>query len=241
MLDAQRDSTKYNEFLASNLGQQVPGDEFKADAPKAEAVIYTYLSRTSSASKGYDKAKGNYMTLCSKFGLKPREIKEAPISLCTVLSLTQNSKSVKILDTLESMLALFGRPQNAYRYSENFEGLKEYVWDSGNFSVITDARKVSDETINEILRITSYTPGAYFELVPSNRSIDAKFRISVGMTVKDFSQILDIKGGESRSLVKAGAVEEWTYFEGLNMGVLVKDDKVAGITVTPTNANQPAN
>jgi tetratricopeptide (TPR) repeat protein len=215
MLAAQRDTTKYNENLASNLGQQVPGVEFKSDAPKAETVIFTYLTRTSSASKGYDKAKENYMSLCSKFGFKPREIKEAPISLCTVLSLTQNGKPVKILDTLESMLGLFGSPQNAYRYSDTYEGLKEYVWDSGKFSVITDARKVGDETFNEVLRITSYTPDAYFELVPTNRAIDGKYRVSV-------------------------AVEEWTYFEGLNMGVLVKDDKIAGITVTPANANPPA-
>ena len=238
MLDAQRDSTKYNEFLAVNLGQQVPGDDFKSDAPKAETVIYTYLSRTSSAARGYDKAKANYLSLCTKFGLKPRDIKETPIYLCTVLSLTEKGKTVKILDPIENLVSLFGQPQNAYRYSDNFEGMKEYIWDSGNFSVVTDARKSGDETLSEVLRITSYTPGSSFELFPKNQTISGKYTITVGMSVADFNKVLNLKGGETKNLVKAGAMEEWTYFTGLNMGVLVKDDKIAGITVAPIAPTQ---
>ena len=233
MLEAQRDTTKYNEFLAVNLGQQVPGDEFKADASKAETVIYTYLSRTSSLAKGYDKAKENYKSLCSKFGFTPREIKDTPIYLCNVLTLTEKGKTVKILDNLDDILGLFGKPQNSYRYSETYEGMKEFVWDSGDFSIVTDARKVGDETVNEVLRITSYTTGSSFEILPRNQTINTKFRITVGMSVSDFNKILDIKGGVARDLVKAGAIEEWTYFTGLNMGVLVKDNKIAGITVAP--------
>jgi len=233
MLDVQRTSTTYNSFLASNLGQQVPGDEFNADALKAEAVIYSYLSRSSSAAKGYAKAKENYMSLCAKFNIKPREIKDTPIYLCNVLSLTEKGKTVKILDRIEDLIVMFGKPQNAYRYSEIYNGMKEYIWDSGNFAVVTDARTVDGDVLSEVLRITSYSPGSSFEIMPKDRTINDKFKVTVGMSVKDFSNFLDIKGGESRSLVKAGAIEEWTYFPGLNMGVLVKDDKIVGITVAP--------
>jgi tetratricopeptide (TPR) repeat protein len=234
MMDAQRDSKTYNAYLAVNLGQQVPGDDFKTDAPKAEAVIYSFLSRSPSAAKGYAKAKENYITLCSKFNLKPREIKETPIYLCNVLSLTEKGKVVKILDPIEDILGLFGKPENSYRYSETFAGMKEYIWDSGRFSVITDGRNVGGEVFSEVLRITSYTPGSTFDILPQNPTINTKFEVKVGMTVEDFSKFLDIKGGESKSLVRAGAIEEWTYFGGLNMGVLIKDGKVSGITVTPS-------
>ena len=233
MLDTQRATTTYNAYLASNLGQQVPGDEFKADAPKAEAVIFTYLSRTSSDAAPYKKALANYMSLCTKFNLKPRDLKATPIYLCNVMTLTEKGHVVKILDPLDDTLITFGKPQNAYRYSDTYEGLKEYIWDNGNFSVITDARKVGDETFSEILRITSYTPGSSFEILPKDRTVNVIFKVTVGMSVADFSRILDIKGGVVTSLVRAGKIEDWTYFAGLNMGVLVKDDKIIGITVAP--------
>ena len=140
---------------------------------------------------------------------------------------------MKILDPIEDLVAKFGKPQNAYRYSDTFEGMKEYVWDNGNFSVVTDARKSDDGTISEVLRITSYTIGSSFELLPKNLTISTKFTISVGMSVSDFNKVLDITKGQSKSLVKAGAIEEWTYFPGLNMGVLAKDGKIVGITVAP--------
>ena len=70
-----------------------------------------------------------------------------------------------------------------------------------------------------------------------NATINVQFTITVGMTVADFNKVLNIKGGSAKNLVKAGALEEWTYFDGLNMGVLVKDDKIAGITVVPTQPN----
>ena len=63
--------------------------------------------------------------------------------------------------------------------------------------------------------------------------MNASFKITVGMTVAEFSKVLDIKGGAVTSLVRAGKLEDWTYFAGLNMGVLVKDDKIVGITVAP--------
>lgn len=233
MLEAQRNTTTYNAYLACNLGQQVPSDEFKGDASKAETVIFTFLSRTSSAARGYKSALANYNSICSKFGFKPREIKDTGIFLCNVLSLTEKGNTVKILDNIDDLITKFGKPQNAYRYSDTFGGMKEFVWDGGNFSVVVDPRPAGDDFIYEVLRITSYTVGSSFELLPKDSKISMKFTITVGMSVKDFNKVLDIKGGNSKSLVKSGTLEDWTYFSGLNMGVLVKDDKIAGITVAP--------
>ena len=230
---AQRSSNKYNSYLAVNLGQQVPGDEFKSDAIKVEQVLYTYLTRTPADAQGYAKAMANYASICSKFGVEARKIEGSPIYLARIVSMNIGGKVVKMLDPIDEVLKMMGKPENALRYSDNFEGLKEYVWDSGNFAVITDYRKAGDESFSEVLRITSYKPGAFVDIVPSNRTVDAKITIKVGMSVDEFNSHLDLKGGISRSLVKQAAIEEWTYFPGLNFGVLVKDKKIAGITVAP--------
>ena len=240
MLDTQRSTNSYNSFLAVNLGQQVPGDEFKSDALKAEAVIYTYLTRTPSNALGYTKAVATYHSLCTKFGLKEREVKEAPVYLCTVLTLTEKGKTVKILDSLDDVLAAFGKPMNATRYSETYQGMKEFIWDSGNFSIITDSRMAGDTEISEVLRITSYSTGSYFDIVAREKTVNATFRVTVGMSVSDFAKFLDPKSGIARNLVKAGAIEEWTYFPGLNMGILIKNDKIVGITVAPVVTPEPA-
>ena len=60
------------------------------------------------------------------------------------------------------------------------------------------------------------------------------------MSVSDFAKFLDPKSGIARNLVKAGAIEEWTYFPGLNMGILIKNDKIVGITVAPVVTPEPA-
>lgn len=233
MFAAQRTSNKYNPYLAVNLGQQIIGDEFKSDALKAEQVIYTYLTRTPDSAQGYQKALANYPVLCKKFGLKPRELNTSPVYLSNVLTLTEKNKMVKILDTIDAITALFGKPENSFRYTTTYRGMKEFLWDGGNFSILVDGRAVGDDEIDEVLRITSYTPGSFFEIKPKERTVNTSFRVTVGMTVDAFSGILDIKGGISRNLVRAGTIEEWTYFPGLNMGVFVKDGKIAGITVAP--------
>lgn len=241
MMTAQRGSNTYNSFLAVNLGQQVPGDEFKSDAIKAEQVIYTYLTRTPKAAMGYQKALDNYPAFCKKFGLKVREIKVTPTYLSTVLNLTEKGQTVNILDPIEDVLKKFGKAQTAYKYSDTYQGMKEYVWDSGNFSILVDSRMQDGEMLSEVLRITSYTKGSTFTVMPSNRTITTGFKVAVGMSAAAFGEFLDLKSGISRSLVKAGTIEEWTYFPGLNMGVLVKDDKIAGITVVPVELPEPEN
>jgi tetratricopeptide (TPR) repeat protein len=233
MIASQRGSNKYNPFLAVNLGQQVPGDEFKSDAVKAEQVIYTYLTRTPKAAMGYQKALDNYPAFCKKFGLKVRDIKVTPTYLSTVLSLTEKGQTVNILDPIEDILRNFGKAQTAYKYSDTYQGMRELIWDNGNFSILLDMRDVAGEKISEVLRITSYTKGSSFNVMPTNQTITTGFKVVVGMTTASFNEFLDLKAGISRSLVKAGTIEEWTYFPGLNMGVLVKDDKIAGITVAP--------
>ncbi|MBS1703746.1 MAG: M48 family metallopeptidase [Armatimonadetes bacterium] len=239
MVDAQRDSNKYNPYLAVNLGQQVPGDEFKGDALKVEQVLYTYLIRVPKGAMGYDKALDNYPKICTKFGLQIRDIKAAPTYLANVLSLTQGSNTFKMLDPIEDVVNALGKAENANRYNESYNGMKEYIWNSGAFSVITDSRNQGGVQTEELLRITSYTPGASIDIVAQDRTVNGAFHAKVGMSVDDFSKFLDPAAGISRSLVRDAAIEEWTYFPGVNFGVFIKDGKIAGITVCPVRLPDP--
>lgn len=238
LMAVQRLSKEFNSYVAVNLGQQVPGDEFKGDAKKLEDALFTYLSNNPEDAQGYVKALATYGSLCSKYGLTARKIQAAPIYLSRVISLNHDGKIAKMLDPIEEILTLFGKPENALRYSDDYEGMKEYVWDGGKYSVITDSRKAGSETFSEVLRITSYKPGASIDILPKDRTVEGKITIKVGMTAKEFGQYLNPKGGISRSLVKQATIEEWTYFPGLNIGVLFKDDKVAGLTVSPVTLPQ---
>jgi predicted Zn-dependent protease len=233
MIGEQRKSKKYNSFLAVNLGSQELSDKYKADASTTEAVLYTFLTRSSSAASGYEKALTNYKKLCTKFNLKPREIKEKGINLCRVMSITDGSTTYNLLDSVFDLVQILGKAENASKYSKEYEGLMELVWNKGNFSVITETRAFETEFNLDVIRITSYNQGAYLDLRPTDTKVNLNFRISVGMSLEQFSNILDPAGGMSRQLVKMATLEDWLYYPGLNMGVLIKDKKIAGITVVP--------
>jgi tetratricopeptide (TPR) repeat protein len=235
MMAEQRKTKVYNSFLAVNLGSQEFGDKFKDDSRLAEGILYTYLTRSSSAAAGYDAVMANYRKLCTKFNLKPREIKEQGINLCRVMSLTDGGTTFNLLDSVFKITDLLGKAENGTRYSEEYDGMMELVWNKGTFSILTEQRKFEDEFNLDILRVTSYNKGAYIDLKPTDTKINLSFRISVGMTEGQFSNILNPAGGVKRQLVKLAELEEWLYYPGLNMGVLMKDGKVAGITVTPSS------
>jgi hypothetical protein len=87
----------------------------------------------------------------------------------------------------------------------------------------------------EVIRVTSYNPGAFVEMRSADDKINVSFRVTVGMSLDDFDKFLDSGSGEAKQLIHNAAMEEWIYFPGLNFGIFVKDKKVAGITVTPAN------
>lgn len=235
MLIEQRTSKLYNPNIAVNLGSQSLDAKFKGDAGIAEAVLYTYLTRTSSASRGYQKTLANYQKVCADFGYKAREIKDSPINLCRVLSLSDGTNTYSLFDSAFDIVKLLKKAENGTRYSEDYEGLMELSWKNGQFAVLTEQSRVADEYDLDVVRITSYIPGSYVDLKPIDTKINFSFRISVGMAQTEFAKVLDPAAGVQRALVKMSSLENWTYYPGLNLGVLLKDGKVSAITVSPSS------
>jgi hypothetical protein len=151
------------------------------------------------------------------------------------MSLTDGKYTINLLDSAFNLVEWKGKAQNGINYSDDFTGMMELIWDNGNLAILTEGRAFEDGTNYDVLRVTSYNTGAFIDLKPKDTKVNLSFRISVGMSSAEFERVLNPAGGVNRMLVKAGALEEWLYYPGLNMGVLIKDKKVVGVTVTPSD------
>jgi hypothetical protein len=175
-----------------------------------------------------------------------KEISRKGIPICTAFSLTDGGRTVFLLDPFEKYYRSIGALDVIQGYSDKFSGMLEFVWQGGNFTILTDKQfdendkndgKITPEFVKtlEVIRVTSYNPGAFVEMRSADDKINVSFRVTVGMSLDDFDKFLDSGSGEAKQLIHNAAMEEWIYFPGLNFGIFVKDKKVAGITVTPAN------
>jgi tetratricopeptide (TPR) repeat protein len=249
MFAEQKKSNKYNGFLAANLGSQALPDKIKgADATLAVNVLYTYLSNTNPQAIGYAKVETNFNSLCQKFNLKTKEITRRGVPICTAFSIVDGGRTVFLLDPFENYYKKIGALEAIQGYSNKYAGLLEFVWQGGNFTILTDKGfseddkndgKITPELVAEleVIRVTSYNPGAYLEMRSADAKVDVAYRVTVGMTLEEFNRFLNSESGEAKQLIHNAAMEEWIYFHGLNFGIYVKDKKVAGITVCPLKAD----
>lgn len=238
MLLAQRTSKKYNPFVAVNLGQQPLPAAQKPDALVAEAVMYTYLITSPSSTEAYKKVKATWEAHCKTHNLVKRELEDNPVFYTRVLSLHDGGKTVNLYDPLKSVIDAFGAAENSKKYGAESLGMQEHIWQSGKFSVLQEARKIGDEVEVDVLRITSYNTGAYVELAPEDRALNQRERITVGMSQDDLEKLLGTEDQMKRNLVRMGKIEAWAYYPAYNIGVLIVDKKVAGITVAPVDTDE---
>ena len=247
MFAEQKKTTNYNGFLAANLGAQALPDKIKgADATLAVNVLFTYLSNTNPQATGYSKVESNFRALCKKLNVTTKEITRQGVPICTAFSLVDGDKTVFLLDPFENYYKKIGALDAIQGYSNKYSGLLEFVWQGGNFSILTEKGydendpndgKITPQLVSslEVIRVTSYNPGAYLEIRSKDERVNISYRVTVGMTVEDFDKFLDSKSGEAKQLIHNAAMEDWIYFQGLNFGIFVKDKKVAGVTVCPSH------
>ncbi|MEI7576062.1 MAG: hypothetical protein WCK51_04155 [Armatimonadota bacterium] len=248
MFGEQKKSTRFNAFLAANLGAQPLPAKIKGDEAKtALNVLFTYLSNTSQGATGYSSVQKSFDDLKKRLGVTTKEIKRQGIPICTAFSLTDQGRTVFMLDPFEKYYRSIGALDAIRSYNEKYSSMLEFVWQGGNFTILTDKQydpddkndgKITPEFVKtlEVIRVTSYNPGAFVEMRSADRKVDMAFRVTVGMTIEDFNKFLDSGSGQARQLIRNAAMEEWIYFQGLNFGIFVKDKKVAGVTVCPLNA-----
>ena len=236
MMDAQRGNAIYNAALAQNLGQQEFPAKLKADAGLAAGVMKAYLVNSPEGNPAlYARVKANYIKTCNTFGYKVEEVTPKPIYLCKALSLFDEGHEYPILTDPTEFIDTLGAFEKKILFDKNYKGLYELVFKGGQFLVLVE----DTDAIRSALRVTSYHPGAYIEIQPRDPSVSS-YRFTVGMTTAEFNQSIDLSKGQPRSFVRAGTIENWVYFPGLFMGVCVKDDKIIGLTCTPSATPPPA-
>lgn len=235
MMAEQKKSTKYNQSLAVNLGAQSLPAKYRPEAKLAEAVIYSYLTRTAENSPGYSKAKDTYYKICRENSLQAREVKASGLELLRVMSINDKGREFRLFDQVLDVVDLLGKAQNGKQYDARYPEMMELSWDGGNFTAMIEPTKIDDEIQHELIRITSYNKGAFVIIKPADANNNTTLKIEVGMTLAEFKKIFNPDSGEKRMLAKMGKLEEWTYFEGLSLGVIFEDNKVKAITVTPAN------
>lgn len=245
MFGEQKKSTRFNAYLAANLGAQPVPEKIKgSEATMALNVLYTYLSNTSDQATGYPRVQQTFDALKKRLGVTTKEVVRQGIPICTAFSVVDGGRTVYMLDPFENYYRSIGAVTAINNYNEKFSSMLEFVWQGGNFSILTDKEydendpkdgKITPEFVKtlEVIRVTSYNPGAYIEMRSADRKVDVSFRVTVGMSIDEFNRFIDSKTGDVRPLVRNAAMEDWIYFQGLNFGIYVKDKKVAGITVCP--------
>jgi predicted Zn-dependent protease len=248
MLAEQKKSTRFNAYLAANLGAQPLPAKVKGDEAKtALNVLYTFLSNTNDQARGYSLVQKSFEDLKKRLNLTTKEISRRGIPICRAFSLTDNGRTVFMLDPFEKYYKSIGVLDVIQSYSSKFSSLLEFVWQGGNFSILTDKQydendkndgRITPDLVKtlEVIRVTSYNPGAFIEMRSADDKVDVAFRVTVGMSIEEFNKFIDSGSGQARQLIRNAAMEEWIYFQGLNFGIFVKDKKVAGVTVCPLNA-----
>jgi hypothetical protein len=218
---------KNNYFIAAhgeNLGRISVKNRSEADDKLALDIFYTWLIRSPSIAPNWDVVKAEYDKVAAKLGLSVKKPEPAATLLCKAGSIFVGGKELGLFRPSGEYLAALGKPDRATGFEEQYPDLLEAVWKGGDVSVLIERDK--------ILRITSYQAGSYVMLQPREKTSSSVFLITVGMTEADLNKILPPSGAKTK-LIKGGELEEWTYWSGLNMGVLLADGKVKGITVTP--------
>lgn len=224
MLATQKGNSVYNPALAENLGvSEVPKGDSETNITAA-SVMLTWLDNTAASHPRYMKIKGNYEAFCKGAELKVMDFAAKPVYLCKIMSVNEAGTDLGMFEPYGKFAATLGKPDGALRYDDRYPDLMEVRWKNGQFAVLTER--------DEILRVTSYSPGAYADLKAVDANLNFEFKVTVGMSKADFSKVLNPDKAVKKNFIKTGTMEEWHYWSGLNMGVLFKDDKVAGITAT---------
>jgi tetratricopeptide (TPR) repeat protein len=225
LMNAQRGSNVFNPALGENLGLVGPTSASKDDNTLAANVLFTWLNNTPQTSDRWDVVKKTFDDICTKAGIQANAIKPKPGYLCQVMTLVSDNKEIGLLLPVDAITKFIGAPQDTITFADKWPDLTELRWSDGALTMLTER--------NEIMRVTSYVPGAYLNLKPTDTTSQSAWQVKVGMSKDELSKILDPSTAVPKDLAKGDKVESWSYFADLGIGVLLEGDVVTGITVTP--------
>jgi hypothetical protein len=222
---AQKTTGSFNQALGENMGLVKVSGRSKEDDKLAADVMFTWLNGTTKLSDRWDTVKKTFDEVCTTAGITPKPIEPQPAYLCKVTTLVTSGKELGLFLPEAGVRDVLGTPGLRTTFTKRYPDLAELRWHEGNISVFTER--------GNIMRLTSYEPGAYLVLKPVDKTSQTTIQIKVGMTKAELWDSLNEKASVQKDLAKAGQVETWTYFPSLNMGVLIDGDKIKAITVSP--------
>jgi predicted Zn-dependent protease len=225
IMAAQKDAHFFNPSVGENLGLVKVTGRSKDDDKLAADVLFTWLNNTPPDSPSWKTVKKTFDEVCQTAGITAKPLETKPAYLCRVVSLATSGKDLGILLPFGTYSGALGAPEKETSFTAQYPDMKEASWHDGKLTVLVER--------NTVMRITSYEDGAFLLLKRLDATSQDSLKIAVGMTKEQLYGILNEGAGVEKNLARGGAIDAWTYFPGLNMGVLIEDGKVKAITVTP--------
>ena len=165
------------------------------------------------------------------------------LQLCRPTEVVLATARIGLLAPLGVDVAGLGLATRDQPVHPDYESLRVRTWaddERGPGLVVL----VEDE---RVLKLTSYVVGSAVRLRPQDEADPRELRIAVGMPFEEFltvtlatdltssTPILAHHLGRSGFGLPTGELEEWRYFPGFDLAVLVEEDRIAGVAVTPAS------
>ncbi len=215
-----------NHCAAENLGRMrfQKGTLPKSDLELSKRILETFLKLTPKRSLSYNVVNEGYTLVCSELGVSPSDINAAPNFLLPAISIFHKGKEIGLFENLQSIVAKVGQAKSLTPFVDKYANVFNLRWEGDELHVIGEDLQA--------MRITSYTTDDYLYIRPMDITIRSNYLVKVGMSVDELDKWLGIASGKPFDLVGKAGLDSWTYFGALNFGVLIKDKRVVGITMT---------
>jgi tetratricopeptide (TPR) repeat protein len=218
--------------LSGNLGHLPLVGLGEEQANLAIDLLVYFLQNTPPTATAYKQAKETLTALLESSGRRlTTEIASPEVSFRGAIEARVAGKDVGLFDPARRLTELLGAPSEELRPIEKYPDMGKLLWgESAEVLAIVERGR--------IVRLSTKRPGDAILLRPTSDAVTGNFEVRVGMTKAELSSLLDPAGDggvfkQLTFLAGPNLFELWTYYPGLNFGVLLEDGLVKGVTVTP--------
>lgn len=226
-------------YAAENVGRLPSGGLDETRARQALDMTLRYLQSTPPSAPQYDVVDDSLQKLLKALGLElTGELHTMPTYLTSAIAMTIDGKRLDLFAPPAKAFDALGPAADRGFVLEKYPDLQCALWGDADVVVLMER--------GMLMKLTSYREGSSVELRPQNTSLREVFELRVGMTRAELEAIVDPKGDGAfahetaifgrAALTGASEPEVWTYYPTLNLGVLLIDDVVQGLAVTPVKS-----